>query len=72
MGCEADWDRPANAPKARESKVNCEGARRVDPPLADESFFRLRRLEDELRHETKREAGLLQAKVKSEKHRDGE
>ena len=70
--CEADWNRPASAPKSWRSKVNYEEARRVDPSLAEESLFRLRRLEDEVRHETERDANLLKAKAKLEKHKEGE
>ena len=69
---EADWNRPANAGKAWRSKVNYEEARRIDPAMADESLFKLRKLEDEVRHETEREANLLKARHKLDKHKEGE
>ena len=69
---ETDWNKPASAGKAWKSKVNYEEARRIDPSLVDESLFKLRKLEDEVRHETEREANILKARNKLDKHREGE
>ena len=69
---ESDGNRPPNAGKQWKSKVNYEEARRIDPSMLDESLFRIRDLEDEVRKETEREAGLLKAKIKLEKHKGDE
>ena len=69
---EAGWNKPASAGKAWESKVNYEEARRIDPSLVDESLFKLRKLEDEVRHEAEREANILKARNNLDKHKEGE
>ena len=69
---DADRNKPANAGKAWKSKVNNEEARRSDPSLIGGSLFKLRKLEDEVRHETEREANILKARNKLDKHKEGE
>ena len=40
--------------------------------MSEEGLFRIRALEDEVRTETDREAGLLKAKMRLEKHKGEE
>ena len=66
---ESDWNRPSGASKSWKSKVAYDEAKRIDPSMADENMFKIRKLEDEVRAETEREAGLLKARLKIEKHK---
>jgi hypothetical protein len=64
----ADWSKPAGAPKSWKSKVDMETAKRIDPFLIEGQTFQIRELQDEIRKETEREANLLKARTKLEKH----
>jgi len=66
--CKADWSKPAGAPKSWKSKVDPEAARRVDPELVESGHFRIRAMEEEIRKELERDAGLLKARAKLDKH----
>ena len=45
-----------------------EAARRVDPELIESGHFRIREMEEEIRKELERDAGLLKARAKLDKH----
>jgi hypothetical protein len=64
----SDWSKPANAPKGWRSKVDYEEAKRVDPNLIDEGGIQIRDMEEEIRKEQEREASLLKARLRLEKH----
>ena len=70
--CEADWSKPAAAPKSWKTKVRYEEAKQFDPYMVDDSVFRIRKLEEEVRGEVVRGANLLKARNKLEKQTGGE
>jgi len=66
---ESDWKRPPGKDtKSWTSKVDWEAAKRIDPELASQdSGFRMRHLEDEIRKELTREAMVKVAALKASK-----
>ena len=68
---ESDWKKPGSA-KHWVSKVDWIAARRIDPSLSDADLsFKNRELEEEIRKEMDREAGLLKARNKLEERSKG-
>ena len=69
--CKNDWSKPAGDKKSWRSKVDFEAAKRIDSDLVETGTFRIREMEEEMRKELERDANLLKARNKLDKHSTG-